>query len=372
MTHTPRIIITTGGTGGHIFPALAVAEQIRRLAPDVEVLFVGSEYGSERRLAQQAGLEFVGLPVRGILGRGIHALGSVLQMLKAVCLAWNLFHKKRPDAVIGFGAYASVPSLIAAKLFGIPYAIHEQNAMPGLSNRLLAKGAARVFLALPDTKGLFAGQQCELVGNPVRQAITEIAQQATPPFAERRPRLLVLGGSQGAMALNSLMLSAVQRLRDVDIRHQTGVADEDRVRLGYQTHGHEADVMAFIDDMASAYAWADLVLCRAGASTVAELAVVGKPSVFIPFPHATHDHQTCNAQVMEKQGAALLFAETDLTHRDAIGAILELLHNQETLIAMGNAARHCARPHAAESVARSVLQLIQPTPFVQQTEQQNN
>lgn len=203
-----RIILTTGGTGGHIFPALAVAEQLRR--EGAELLFVGSQYGSEAKLAKQAGLEFRGLPVRGVLGRGLRSVGALWGLFRAVFMARAIVKDFRPDAVIGFGAYASFPSLVAAKLSGVPIAVHEQNAMPGLTNRMLAKLAKRVFLSLPDVTGAFDAKKSQLTGNPVREAIVESGENAVGHPGTRR--LLVMGGSQGAKAVNSVILASLERL----------------------------------------------------------------------------------------------------------------------------------------------------------------
>ena len=230
-----RIILTTGGTGGHIFPALAVAEQLRR--EGAELLFVGSQYGSEAKLAKQAGLEFRGLPVRGVLGRGLRSVGALWGLFRAVFMARAIVKDFRPDAVIGFGAYASFPSLVAAKLSGVPIAVHEQNAMPGLTNRMLAKLAKRVFLSLPDVTGAFDAKKSQLTGNPVREAIVESGKNAVGHPGTRR--LLVMGGSQGAKAVNSVILASLERLTKagIEIRHQTGSFDLERVLAGYRAHG---------------------------------------------------------------------------------------------------------------------------------------
>ena len=216
-----RVILTTGGTGGHIFPALAVAEQLRR--EGAELLFVGSQYGSEAKLAKQAGLEFRGLPVRGL-----RSVGALWGLFRAVFMARAIVKDFRPDAVIGFGAYASFPSLVAAKLSGVPIAVHEQNAMPGLTNRMLAKLAKRVFLSLPDVTGAFDAKKSQLTGNPVREAIVESGKNAVGHPGTRR--LLVMGGSQGAKAVNSVILASLERLTKagIEIRHQTGSFDLER------------------------------------------------------------------------------------------------------------------------------------------------
>lgn len=247
---------------------------------------------------------------------------------------------------------------MAAKLSGVPIAVHEQNAMPGLTNRMLAKLAKRVFLSLPDVTGAFDAKKSQLTGNPVREAIVESGKNAVGHPGTRR--LLVMGGSQGAKAVNSVILASLERLTKagIEIRHQTGSFDLERVLAGYRAHGVDASgVTPFIEDVAAAYQWADLVLCRAGATSVAELAVAGKPAVLVPFPYATHDHQTYNAQVMVDQGAALLVAEKDLPHLDAGGMLINLLLDPGTLRTMSQMAHTCARPDAASKVAQGVLAL---------------
>ena len=351
-----RIILTTGGTGGHIFPALAVAEQLRR--EGAELLFVGSEYGSEAGLARQAGIDFRGLPVHGVLGRGLRSVGAACGLLRAVFQARSIIREFHPDAVVGFGAYASFAPLMAARLCGVPLAVHEQNAMPGVTNRLLSRLATRVFLSLPDATGAFQARKCVITGNPVRESIVALGDMEGREFSGRR--LLVMGGSQGARAINSVILASLGRLLDsgVEIRHQTGPGDLERVRAGYSAHGFDSSgVTPFIEDVAGAYAWADLVLCRAGATSVAELAVAGKPAVLIPFPHATHDHQTCNAQVMADLGAALLVPENSIGQRDVGGLLIELLRDPARLKDMAGQARSCARPDAAARVAREIQAL---------------
>ena len=350
-----RVVLTTGGTGGHIFPALAVAERLKQEGADI--LFIGSQYGPEAGLAAQAGLAFRGLPVRGVLGRGMAAAGAAAGLLGAVWPACRILAEFRPEVAAGFGAYASVAPLLAARLRGVPIALHEQNAMPGVTNRLLGKVADRIFLSIPVGEGAFPKTKCVLTGNPVREAIA-----ALPPKSggSGTKRLLVMGGSQGAKAVNSVVLANLDRLAaaGVEIRHQAGNHDLERVRAGYLAHGLDASkVTAFIDDMAEAYAWADLALCRAGATTVAELAAVGMPSVLIPFPYATHDHQTHNAKALEAAGAARLVPEGEVGRVDVGGMLLSLLSGGDDLPAMSRAARAAARPDAAAAVARGILSL---------------
>ncbi len=363
-----RVILTTGGTGGHIFPALAVAEEITRRYPKARILFLGGQYGPEADLAARAGLEYVGLPVRGVMGRGLRAVAAAGAMGLGVWRAVSVVRRFDPDIAVGFGGYAAFAGVLAARLCGRPAAIHEQNAIPGLTNRLLGHMVQRVFLSLPDTAGVFPARRCVATGNPVRAAIVAAGATVDAGAAEgggalrsaHSRRLLVMGGSLGARAINEAVVAALPALRDagVELWHQTGVADWERVRAGYKQAGiSEARVEAFIDDVASAYTWADLVLCRAGATSVAELAVAGKPSVLVPFPFATHNHQLHNARHVADAGAALVVEQKDVTPgadgRPAVSldrVLVELLADRQRLADMGRAARAMGRPQAAAAV----------------------
>lgn len=351
-----RLILTTGGTGGHIFPALAVSEEVRARFPHARMIFTGSCHGPEKALAEQAGLEFVGLPVRGFLGRGIRAVGAAVGMARAMKQALALMRRFRPEVVVGFGGYAAFAPVMAARLCGVPTAIHEQNAVAGVSNKVLARFARKVFVSLPGTEG-FPPSKCVITGNPVRQAVVE-AGQCEHEFGGRR--LLVMGGSQGARALNEAVVEALPRFKaaGVQLRHQTGRADAERTQAAYATAGYDAAcVSTFIGDMAGAYAWADLVLCRAGATSVAELAAAGKPAVLVPFPHATHDHQTYNARILAGCGAAMMVQEKDLPQVDVAALLLRLLDEPGTLRVMGQVALSQARPQAAADVVEQLLLL---------------
>ena len=344
-----NIILTTGGTGGHIFPALAVAEELRRRNPNANLLFVGSLYGPEERLMRQAGIPFEGLPVRGLLGRGFKAVGAGAQMALAVGKAVGILRRFKPDVVAGFGGYAAFAPMLAARILGVPGVLHEQNAIAGASNRFLARLARRVCISLPNTSG-FDMKKCVFTGNPVRAAVSAVGQ--VDRHRQTR-RLLVVGGSQGAHALNAFMLENLAEFRGagVEIRHQTGVTDEGRVRAAYVAAGYAPDcVSAFIDDMAGAYAWADVALCRAGASTVAELCAAGLPSVLVPFPYAIHDHQTRNAEVLSRSGAAVLVPEGSMAVQHMSDILLRLLTMPGEREPMAAAALSAARPDAAARV----------------------
>lgn len=352
-----NIILTTGGTGGHIFPALAVAEELRRRNPNANLLFVGSLYGPEERLMRQAGIPFEGLPVRGLLGRGFKAVGAGAQMALAVVKAVGILRRFKPDVVAGFGGYAAFAPMLAARILGVPGVLHEQNAIAGASNRFLARLARRVCISLPNTSG-FDMKKCVFTGNPVRAAVSAVGQ--VDRHRQTR-RLLVMGGSQGAHALNAFMLENLAEFRGagVEIRHQTGITDEGRVRAAYVAAGYAPEcVSAFIDDMAGAYAWADVALCRAGASTVAELCAAGLPSVLVPFPYAIHDHQTRNAEVLTRSGAAVLVPEGRMAVQGMSDILLRLLTMPGEREPFAAAALAAARPDAAARVVAVLEQTV--------------
>jgi UDP-N-acetylglucosamine--N-acetylmuramyl-(pentapeptide) pyrophosphoryl-undecaprenol N-acetylglucosamine transferase len=347
------VMILAGGTGGHIFPGLAVAKALQ--ARDVPVLWLGSEGGMETRLVPQHGFPIDTIEIRGVRGKGLATLlAAPFRILAAVRAARQTLRERQPRAVVSFGGFAAGPGGLAARLAGVPLIVHEQNRAPGLTNRALAKFARRVLTGFPQT---FPAE--EVVGNPVR---AEIAAVAGPDarFAGREGplRLLVLGGSQGARALNAAVPRAVASLKGThafQVRHQCGEKMHADAVKAYADAGVEASVEPFIADMAAAYAWADLVVCRAGALTLAELCAVGVGSVLVPFPQAVDDHQTKNAQFLVDRGAAQLLPQNeDLAQR--LSATLEILADRALLLPMAHAARALAKPQAAEAVAAIVME----------------
>ena len=352
-----RVMLTTGGTGGHIFPALAVAEELRARHPGIRLLFVGSEYGPEAELSVRAGLPFAGLPVRGFCGRGLKSLGAAVGMLRALWRAFFLLRRFAPQVVMGFGGYAAFAAVLTARCLRIPAAVHEQNALAGMSNKILGRLSGNILCSLPETQG-FGNCSVVLTGNPVRRCVLDAGQKVRRGAGKR---LLIMGGSQGAKAVNTYVARNLPRLKEagIAIRHQSGDADYERMLAFYKDAGmEEARLEPFIHDMGQAYAWADLALCRAGATTVAELTACGLPAAFIPFPHATHDHQTMNARLLERQGAAIALAEDELDRRDFAGMVIDLLHSPEKLAAMSESARRLARPQAAAVVVDFLEALV--------------
>jgi len=351
-----QVLIMAGGTGGHVMPALAVAGELR--AQGHQVRWLGSAAGLEARAVPAAGIELFTLPVAGLRGKGVlRYLSAPVGLLRALAQAVGLLRRLRPDVVLGLGGYATGPGGVAAFLLRRPLLIHEQNARPGLTNRLLARLARRVLAGFPGLR--LAGRAAEFTGNPVRAELLDL-----PPPEQRLshpPRLLVLGGSQGAQAINAAVPQALELLRQSgvplpQVRHQAGRQHAQTVTADYHARGLTATVDGFIDDMAAAYGAADLAICRAGALTVAELCAVGLGALLIPFPHAADDHQTANARHLAGAGAAVLLPQTDLTPLRLAELLGSLLADPARRLAMAQAARRQARPDAARRVAAACLE----------------
>jgi UDP-N-acetylglucosamine--N-acetylmuramyl-(pentapeptide) pyrophosphoryl-undecaprenol N-acetylglucosamine transferase len=347
-----------GGTGGHVFPALAVAETLR--AQGMQVFWIGTPRGMESRLVPQRGFELEPVRIEGLRGKGLaQVLAAPLKLLAALWQAGRILRRRDPSVVLGMGGFASGPGGLAARFLGLPLVIHEQNRVPGMTNLWLARIATRVFEAFP---GSFApGRRAIATGNPVRQAIVDL-----PPPRERLARrggpgrLLVVGGSLGAKALNELVPQALALIPEDErpkVRHQAGQQTLEVARQAYADAGVEAEVTPFIDDMAEAYGWADLVVCRAGALTVSELAAAGVGAILVPYPFAVDDHQTGNARVLVDAGAARLAIQRELTAAGLAGQLRGLLGDRATLLAMAEAARAQAHPDAADRIAAACWEL---------------
>ncbi|MDY0022563.1 undecaprenyldiphospho-muramoylpentapeptide beta-N-acetylglucosaminyltransferase [Arenimonas caeni] len=350
------VLILAGGTGGHIFPGLAVAEALRRR--DVPVVWLGSEGGMETRLVPSSGIEVETLRVRGLRGKGVLALLKAPFGLARACLqALAVLRRLRPRAVVSFGGYVAGPGGLCAWLLRRPLLVHEQNRAPGLTNRVLSRFARRVLCGFP---GSFPAGKAEVVGNPVRPAIAALPAPAAR-FDGRggAPRLLVLGGSQGANALNRVLpqvLAGLPADQRPQVRHQCGERHADATRATYAEAGVAASVEPFIADMAEAYGWADLVVCRAGALTLAELCAAGVGSVLVPFPAAVDDHQTRNAEYLVEAGAAVMVPEGEGFAERMAAVAGGLLPDAARRLAMAGAARAIAHADAAERVAGIVLE----------------
>jgi UDP-N-acetylglucosamine--N-acetylmuramyl-(pentapeptide) pyrophosphoryl-undecaprenol N-acetylglucosamine transferase len=346
-------MVMAGGTGGHVFPALATARVLERRG--YSIVWLGTQRGIEARLIPAAGIPVEWLSVSGLRGKGIGALlVAPFRLLVALVQALRAVRRHRPVVVLGAGGFASGPGGVAAWLLRRPLVVHEQNAVAGLTNRVLARLADRVLEGFPGSFG--RGVRAEHVGNPVRPEIAAVA----PPerrFAARegKARLLVFGGSQGAARLNAVVPAAIAELPAAlrpEVLHQTGRNGHADTVAAYQSRGIEADVRPFIDDMAGAYGWADLAVCRSGALTVAELEAAGVPAVLVPFPAAVDDHQTRNAEHVVRGGAAVLLPESQLTPLSLAAALRELLEaGRPRLTQMAMAARGMAITDADERLA---------------------
>ncbi|MFK8017475.1 MAG: undecaprenyldiphospho-muramoylpentapeptide beta-N-acetylglucosaminyltransferase [Gammaproteobacteria bacterium] len=343
------VLIMAGGTGGHVFPALAVANELRRRA--IDVTWLGTRRGLEARVVPAADIVIDWIDVSGVRGKGVSAkLMSGLRLVRAVVQALRIVARRRPAVVLGMGGFASGPGGLAAWLLRRPLVIHEQNSVAGLTNRVLSRFSKRVLCAFP---GSFkSGRDTTVVGNPVRAAIAQCADEPIRDI-NTPPRLLVLGGSQGAQALNRLVPGALATLAPAqrpEVWHQTGVKTVDAARAAYQNASLDVRLDTFIDDMADAYRWADLVLCRAGALTVSELAMVGVASILVPFPYAVDDHQTGNAAFLKEAGAAFIVAERELNETRLAELLGDTLARPEVLQDMARRARALAKPTAVQDV----------------------
>jgi UDP-N-acetylglucosamine--N-acetylmuramyl-(pentapeptide) pyrophosphoryl-undecaprenol N-acetylglucosamine transferase len=352
------ILVMAGGTGGHVYPALAVARALQKESQ--EVVWLGTQRGLESRVVPEAGFEIEWISVKGLRRKGILALIiAPIQMAWALAQALAVIFRRRPAAVLGMGGFASGPGGVAAWLTRRPLVIHEQNAAAGLTNRLLARLARVVLQAFP---GSFNSSiDVETVGNPVREDIAAIAEPAARyPGREGPLRLLVLGGSQGALSLNKTVPAALallpENVRPV-VRHQCGDRTIDVARNAYEGSSINVELLPFIEDMASAYAWADLVVCRAGALTVAELCAVGLPALFIPYPSAVDDHQTANAKGMANVGAAVIIQEDELTDRSLAGLLKDWLLDRAELQSRAAKARSLAMPNSLSRISNICLDL---------------
>ncbi|TAN06097.1 MAG: undecaprenyldiphospho-muramoylpentapeptide beta-N-acetylglucosaminyltransferase [Rhodanobacteraceae bacterium] len=352
------VLIMAGGTGGHIFPGLAVAAALR--ARDVPVLWLGAEGGMENRIVPEHRIDLRTLHVRGLRGKGLgQRLAAPWMLARALIGAWRVLRDAKPRSVLSLGGYVAGPGGIAAWLQRCPLLVHEQNRIAGFTNRVLAKLARRVMGGFPDA--FPAALHAEWTGNPVRAEIAALPAPATR-FAGRagRPRLLVLGGSLGARTLNLGLPSALALIpaeRRPEVLHQCGRAHVEATRASYARAEVAATVESFIADMAQAYAWADFAVCRAGALTLAELAAAGLGAILMPFPQAVDDHQTKNAESFVAAGAAELLQDRDFDAARFAGMLERLLRDSDKRLAMANAARTLAKPDAAEVIAQRCVEV---------------
>jgi len=359
---TAPILIMAGGTGGHVFPALAVARALR--GRNQSIVWLGSRHGIETELVPRDGFPLEATRVSGLRGKGIWSwFVAPLKLLLAIYDALRVVIRHRPKLVLGMGGFVSGPGGLAAWMLGRPLIIHEQNSVAGLTNRLLAGLAREVLEAFPGS--FSAGSKARLVGNPVRPDIASLPEPSVR-FAGRRGRLrvLVLGGSQGARVLNETVPSAVSLLdagQQCDVWHQSGRTDLERTRDAYTSAGLECRVEAFIDNVAECYGWADIVICRAGALTISELTAAGLGAILVPYPSAVDDHQTKNGRYLVAAGAAVLIPQSELTAELLAAELRRCCDDRALVCDRAERARSLARPDATSDVVDLCLSMVRPS-----------
>ena len=347
-----KMLLAGGGTGGHLFPAVALAQRLLETEETAQVLFIGTAAGIEATVLPELDLLLETIQISGFAGRGWRErLRLVPTLLKSVRQSLQILKRFQPDVVVGVGGYASGPALLAARFLGIPFLIHEQNAQFGLTNHFLARWAQRICISFPSRSNRpLPREHTVLTGNPVRRGIAEVGE-----IPEEDRTLLVFGGSRGAQAINDALVAALPELKrlcpELRIIHQTGRADYERIGAAYRALGMSTeDLSPFLHDMASAYAQAHLVLCRSGATTLAELTAAGRPAILIPYPYAAADHQTANARVLTEQGAALLLPQEELAAATLATLLGNLLNDRPTLLRMAQLARSLGQPSAVDKL----------------------
>ncbi len=353
-----RVIIAAGGTGGHLYPGVALAREFARQEPGSETIFVGTDRGLETKAVPREGFELITITAQGVMGRGVWGAVRGLAVLPVgvtQCLA--ICRQRRPDLAIGIGGYTSPPLVLAAFLLGIKRAILEPNVHPGVANRVLSPFANLIFVSFTDTAPYFGSSKTRVVGTPIRREFLDML-----PVPKEVPTLLVLGGSQGARSINQAMIVALQTLATAHPRlrviHQTGESDYEEVAVAYRNAGLDAEVVPFLYDVPRAFRQADLIVSRSGATTIAEITASGKPAVLIPFPHAIHGHQERNARVLERAGAAKVLLDAELTGEALAAAIAALLADPGWLGEMGRCSKGLGRVDSAERVVAACRDLV--------------
>jgi UDP-N-acetylglucosamine--N-acetylmuramyl-(pentapeptide) pyrophosphoryl-undecaprenol N-acetylglucosamine transferase len=365
-----RVVIAGGGTGGHLYPGIAVARELLTRQPDSQISFAGTARGIEARVVPREGFPLDLLRSSGVKGKSIaDRLRGIARVPLGLVDAWRIVSARRPQLVIGVGGYSSGPVVLAAALRGIPTMVLEQNAVPGLTNRMLAPFVRAAAVTFDSTKSFF-GAKGFVSGNPVRPEFTRVVQQRKGSSPDDRSsgagaRVLVFGGSQGAHAINMAMVEAAPQLAanaarvgDLRLVHQTGERDVEVVRAAYREAGFPAEVEPFLFDMGRRIADADVIVCRAGATTLAELTAAGKAAILVPLPTATDDHQRKNAEALARSGAAEILLQADMTGVEIARRILALLADRDRRVRMAGAARSLAKPDAARVIVDRALELI--------------
>ncbi len=357
-----RLAVAGGGTGGHLFPGIAVAQAFMKRDPANRVLFINAGRPLETQVLARLGWPHAVIPIEGIKGRGLwRQTVAAFRIPRAVWSSAAALRRFKADAVLGVGGYSAGPVVTAAWVMGLPTALHEQNHLPGVTNRMVSRVVDRIYVSFEASCEYFKQAKVKVSGNPVREEILRLGRgPAAPPSADRFS-VLVIGGSQGAQAVNRAVVEALPPLRNtsgLQFIHQTGVQDERWVQQAYAHAGIAAEVKAFFNDMASRYQQADLVVCRAGATTVAELTAVGRAAVFVPFPFAADDHQTRNAQALVAAGAAWMIPQAELSGARLAETIAACVEDRPRLMAMAQKARDLGRPGAADTIVDDLYDLM--------------
>lgn len=351
---TRRLLVAAGGTGGHIFPGIAVAEKLKQLG--WEVSWVGTEDRMESQVVPKHGFDIDYIKVKGLRGNGLKRLvNAPFMIIKAIFAARKIIKTQKPDAILTMGGYVTGPVGVAAKMLGVPLIIHEQNAVAGFSNKLLAKLATRVLCAF---SGAFKGQSYDVVGNPIRESVSQI--KAKP--IDQQINCLVIGGSLGAKALNEAMPSVFSSLygsatASLSVWHQSGKGNGLLVSDYYEHSAFTYKVTEFIENMDQAYEWADIIICRAGALTVSEVAAAGKMAVFVPLPHAVDDHQTLNARALVDESAALLMPQSELNEHSMVTLLKPYFEEPHLIEQKAERAKACAQLDSTNTVVEIIKQV---------------
>lgn len=350
-------VIAGGGTGGHVFPAIAVADAVKTIDANADILFIGTSRGLEETAVPKAGYKLERIVVTGIKGRAItNKVRALFQLPLAIVHCMRLLRRHKAQAVLGVGGYASGPAVIAAVLLGIPVGLAEPNSVPGLTNKVIGRFARRIFTAFKSTGQFFNAKKIRLVGNALRSRLV-LAEPKGPVGSPAK--ILVIGGSQGARALNEKLPPCFAALQAkgiaISVRHQTGLSEVLSTRQAYENLGISAEVSPFIDDMDKAYAWADLIVCRSGATTCSEVLAVGPVAVYIPLPTAIYDHQMLNAKELADEGACIVVPQSQIDQSGLVQTLADLLSDQDRINSMLNKARSLAKPNASVEIAQSFL-----------------
>lgn len=360
MSRDVKIIIAGGGTGGHLFPGVAIAEEFLKRNKKNSVLFIGTKRGLEGKILPGTGFQLRTINVEGIRERSItKSINALFKIPWSVAQSFMIIREFSPDLVVGVGGYASGPAVLTAHFMGIDTAIAEQNASAGTTNRILGRFVDKAFLTFPETKRFFSEKKVVVTGNPVREGFLKGRKKSEK--IDDRFTLLLFGGSQGAHAINKAVIDSLKYLKGIkdklNIIHQTGDSNLEWVTKAYKDYGMVAGIFPFISDMASAYRSADLLVCRAGATTIAEITASGKAAILIPFPFAVGNHQTGNAQVLSDAGAAMMISEKDLSGKLLAEAILQLYRNPEAIRKMEEKSARLGNIRAAPDIVDECLAL---------------